>query len=256
MQAWLYTALHRGHPGDVDFYLDACEGACTVLELGVGYGRLAIPLAEAGHEVTGIDIDRELLAAARARRSEASPEVQRRLDLCEGDMTALDLGRCFDRVLIPYSGLHCLLDDEALRRCLSGVAKHLAPGGRLVLDTYLADDLHHDPEAVEGESEPELLVEIEVEGRGYVVEEQVRWAREAQRLDTTYRAIPDDGTALVDQRIPQRYLLLEQLEQALREAGMGCVAAYGDFTRSPLTATSDHRVVIAQPSMASSTSRS
>lgn len=256
MQAWLYTALHRGHPGDVDFYLDACAGAGTVLELGVGYGRLAIPLAAAGHEVTGIDIDPELLAEARVRRDETPPVVRRRLELREGDMTALDLGRRFDRVLIPYSGLHCLLDDEALRCCLKVVAKHLAPRGRLVLDTYLADDLHHDPEAVEGESEPEPIVEMESDGRGYVVEEQVQWQRGTQRLDTVYRAIPDDGAAPVEQRIPQRYLLIEQLDEALHEAGMTSIAAYGDFERGPLTPTSDHRVVVAQLSIESSTSRS
>lgn len=245
VQPWLYAALHRGHPGDLAFYLAACEGTQTVLELGVGYGRLALPLAEAGHEVTGIDIDPELLALAASRRDDAPPEVQRRLTLREGDMTALSLGRRFERVLIPYSGLHCLLDDEALMRCLHGVARHLEPGGRLILDTYLADELHHDPEASEGDVEPEPLVELELDTRRYTVDEQVHWERRAQRLDTTYRAIPDDGSAPVVQHIPQRYLLVAQLEHALAEAGMGVIAAYGGFDRRPLEMTSELRVVVA-----------
>jgi len=246
VQPWLYAALHRGHPGDLAFYLAECAGAATVLELGVGYGRLAVPLAAAGHVVTGVDIEPELLAAAAVRRDAASPEVRRRLSLLEGDMTALELGRRFDRVLIPYSGLHCLLDDVSLRRCLQRVVQHLRPDGRLIFDTYLADDLHHDPEAEEGETEPEAIVELELEGRRYVVEEQVRWQRRAQRLDTTYRAAADDGSEPIEQHIPQRYLLLDELERALAEAGMTVAEAYGDFDRRPLTPASELRVVVAE----------
>jgi len=252
VSAWFYAALHRGHPGDVAFYREACAGAGEVLELGVGYGRLAWPLAEAGLEVTGIDHDPGLLALARRRGASFPAEVRGRVTLLEGDMCALELDRTFDRIIIPYSGLHCLLDGTAVARCFRGVAEHLEPGGRLILDTYLADDLHGDPEAEEGEGEAEPLVTLEVEGRPFAVSEQVTWHRLAQRLDTTYHAVPDDGGPPLLQLIEQRYLLQPQLEAALEKAGLVLSARYGDFDGRPLTPSSDLRVVVAQKPMASS----
>ena len=71
--------LGAGGLGDVPFYLayarDACvAGVSPVLELGCGTGRVTIPLAEAGHEVIGIDLSEPMLARCRAKVSERGLE--------------------------------------------------------------------------------------------------------------------------------------------------------------------------------------
>ena len=63
--ARLFSLLHTGSPGDVDFYTAACRGAGSVLELGCGFGRLLAPLAQAGLQVTGVDSDPAMLQLAR-----------------------------------------------------------------------------------------------------------------------------------------------------------------------------------------------
>ncbi|MBC7172885.1 MAG: class I SAM-dependent methyltransferase, partial [Polyangiaceae bacterium] len=109
--AELYAALHRGTEGDVDFYLRACSGQERVLELGCGYGRVLEPLAAMGHRVVGIERDPELAAIAREAVAPYGGRV------IVGDMTSFELDELFDRVIVPFNGIYCLLDRDAVQRC-------------------------------------------------------------------------------------------------------------------------------------------
>jgi len=118
-----------------------------VLELGVGTGRLAIPLAEAGVEVIGVDTSDEMLAVFEQRRAAASPEAADRSQAQRGDM-AVDLPEGpFDVVLVAYNTLFNLLDADVQRACFAAVAERLAPAGRFVVEAIVPD-----PEAPSGTS--------------------------------------------------------------------------------------------------------
>jgi SAM-dependent methyltransferase len=127
-------------PGDVDLYLalaDRAEG--PVLELAVGTGRLAIPLAEAGHHVTGVDLDPAMLDRARHRTRGTAGED--RLTLIEADIVGLrlpDAGR-FGLAFIALNSLLVLPTRAAQRAALRALADHLAPGGLAVVDVWLPD---------------------------------------------------------------------------------------------------------------------
>lgn len=138
LEAQLYTAIHRGVPGDVDRYRAACRGTRRVLELGCGDGRILGALAPALDtsrglpRLMGIDCHAGMLKLA-AERHPMAVWVQ-------GDMTDLELGERFERVLIPFSGFWCLPDAGKLE-CLRRIASHLEPGGLLCFDVYGAEDL-------------------------------------------------------------------------------------------------------------------
>src|SRR5262245_5199229 len=93
--ARLYDVDLLDDPGDADLYLAiAARTGGPVLELGVGTGRLAGPLARAGHDVTGVDLDPAMLE--RARRRLGGPEglggrSAGRIELVEADLLTLDL---------------------------------------------------------------------------------------------------------------------------------------------------------------------
>ncbi len=142
--ARLYDLDLADDPGDLDLYLalaDRAEG--PILELAVGTGRLAIPMAEAGHLVTGVDLDPAMLDRARARaRGNAGED---RLTLIEADIIGLrlpDAGR-FGLAFIALNSLLVLPTRAAQRAALRALADHLAPGGLAVVDVWLpdADDL-------------------------------------------------------------------------------------------------------------------
>src|SRR6476646_11262799 len=102
----VYDVLHDGGiPGgdDVPFFRRlAIETGGPVLELGAGTGRVAIPIAEAGIEVVGLDRSRAMLALAERKRRALPAEVRRRLRFVEGDMTDLRLGRRFGLVFAAF----------------------------------------------------------------------------------------------------------------------------------------------------------
>lgn len=257
IRAALYAAVHRGTPGDVELYLAACAGVTRVLELGCGAGRIAIPLARAGHEVVGIDVDPALLAIARRRARRLPAEIRARLALREGDMRVLSpevlggggdgrgaRGPRFERVVIAHSTLYCLESDDDVRAVLRGVRACLAPGGRLVIDAYAADALHasFDPAYVDPLEE---IVRVRAAGRRWRVLERAQWDRDAQRLEVLYRHVPIGGGRAIDTTIVHRYLRAAQLEALLRAEGFAEIRLARDFDGAPYGAYAAHMVVTA-----------
>ncbi|MGR8920004.1 MAG: methyltransferase domain-containing protein [Gammaproteobacteria bacterium] len=214
----LYAAVHGGNPGDLDWYRAACAGAASVLELGCGSGRVGGALAAGGHAVTGIDLNRGALALAAAAGVEA----------VFADMQSFELGRQFERILIPYNGLYCLLDDAAVLACLRAVARHLAPGGRLLLDVWAADAI--DFAAAAAADGPACHVAaVDVSGRTWDVWETTATDAAARRLDVTYEHVPRGGGTAVTATISQRALTSEEIVVLLDRAGLELAELRGGF---------------------------
>ena len=144
--ARLYDLDLVDDPGDLDLYLAlAGRTGGSILELGAGTGRLAVPLAAAGHEVTAVDIEPAMFDRARRRAWEDGPAVVARLKLVEADMLDLEpIGEPVHRLaFIGLNTLFLLADRDAQQRAFRTMARHLAPGGLAVVDVWLpdADDL-------------------------------------------------------------------------------------------------------------------
>ncbi len=143
--ARLYDLDLVDDPGDIDLYralADRVRG--RVLELAVGTGRVAIPLAAAGHRVTGVDNDRHMLDRARAR---AAAEIAGggSLELLEADLVGLALpdGAAFDFGFLALNSLMALGTRTAQQAAIHALADHLVSTGIAAVDVWLpdADDL-------------------------------------------------------------------------------------------------------------------
>jgi SAM-dependent methyltransferase len=108
-----------------------------VLELGVGTGRLAVPLAQAGLHVTGVDSSDAMLARLRERDPAGAFEVR-----C-GDMVDDLPDGPFDAVLVAYNTIFNLLDEETQQRCFSAVAARLVHHGVFVVEAFVPDVAAH-----------------------------------------------------------------------------------------------------------------
>lgn len=139
--ARLYDVDLLDDPGDVELYLAlARRSGGPVLELAVGSGRIAVPLAREGYRVTGVDIDPAMLARARKRAEGEVRETADRLELLETDLLELELpGRRYRLAILALNSLLLLASREAQRRALARMARHLAPGGLAVVDVWLPD---------------------------------------------------------------------------------------------------------------------
>ena len=120
-----YDAIARHDPSEIRDVLRLARG--PVLELACGSGRLTLPLAARGHDVVALDNSPALLELL-ADRLPADHAVT----LVEGDMTAFDLGRTFEIVLLGTSSV-CLLDEDQRTALFACVRRHLAPGGHFYL---------------------------------------------------------------------------------------------------------------------------
>ena len=120
----------------VDRILDLAGPSGRVLELGVGTGRLAIPMAAAGLQVIGIDSSPAMLTKLDERRGTHGPVVT---TVC-GDMVDQLPDGPFDTCLVAYNTIFNLLDVDTQRRCFSEVASRLRPGGCFVVEAIVPDD--------------------------------------------------------------------------------------------------------------------
>lgn len=140
--ARLYDLDLVDDPGDLDLYLALADRAGgPVLELAVGSGRLAVPLAEAGYAVTGVDLDPAMLERARWRARSAEPGGADRLTLVEADLVGLHLATAgtFGLAFIALNSLLVLPTRAAQQAAVRALAEHLAPGGLAVIDIWIPD---------------------------------------------------------------------------------------------------------------------
>jgi SAM-dependent methyltransferase len=113
----------------------------SVLELGVGTGRLAIPLARRGHPVTGVDSSTDMLDRLAANAASLAPES---LTACRGDVADPDgwpVGP-FQVVVAAFNLVCNLVEPSQQARMFDGAADALAPGGHLVVETFLPAPVH------------------------------------------------------------------------------------------------------------------
>ena len=225
---------------DLALYLDlaAPPGArdhdADVLELGCGTGRLCAALADAGLSVVGVDLSPAMLELARARVDD--PPVR----LIEGDMRELALGERFGSVLIPFGGLQHLETVAEIVAALATVARHLAPGGRAVVDIeaphpddWLAGPrplLEHWtrplPDGAGGLAGALVTKLVAIDGR----------PAESLRLVTYHFDVqpPEGPLQRVTQQFPLRVITAGELELAARLAGLDVAEWYGDYDGAPV----------------------
>lgn len=119
--------------GDKQFYLTrARQAAGPVLEVACGSGRVLIPIAQAGVDITGLDASPAMLNICRTQLQKAGLTTQ----VTQGDMRNFDLGRQFSLITLPFRPFQHLLDPADQMACLQCVKRHLAPGGQMILDLY------------------------------------------------------------------------------------------------------------------------
>jgi len=140
--ARLYDVDLVDDPGDLDLYL-ALAGRVggPILELAAGTGRLAVPLASAGHDIVAVDLDPAMLERAMARTGRTAAAARRRVELVEADLLELDHPGAggFRLAFIALNSFFLLATRNAQRRALDVLAAHVAPGGLIAIDVWLPD---------------------------------------------------------------------------------------------------------------------
>jgi SAM-dependent methyltransferase len=248
----LYDAVPAyGTRADVAFYLEEAERAGSssrVLELGCGTGRLTLPLAQAGHEVTGIDLSPAMLARAREKLGVQPRESRDRVTLLESDVRRIELADApaFDLVVAPFRVLQHFAAIGDQLEVLAGARRRLRPGGRLVLDVFNPSyaSMTRDRSA-EVEDTPEQPLPDGHTVRRTVRVTAVHWVEQVSDVELIYHVRRGERTERVVQRFGMRWFTPAELTHLVARAGFRVDAIYGGFDRRPLDDESPEIVVVA-----------
>jgi SAM-dependent methyltransferase len=230
---------------DVDFYVsEAKRTRGAVLEIGCGTGRILLPIARAGAAITGIDGSRAMLERCRGKVAGESAAVQGRVRLAQGDMRDFNLGggAVFPLIIAPFRVVQHLITVDDQLKFLTQVARHLAPGGRLVFDVFNPRfDMLVGADGVEREDTPEQrLADGRTLRRSYRIA-RVRWLDQVSESELIYYV--NDKRYV--QAFEMRWYLAAELRHLLARAGFRVREMYGDFVRGPVRDGCPELVVVA-----------
>jgi SAM-dependent methyltransferase len=218
--AELYDPWSRTVTEDVDFYVaEARKGRSTVVELGIGTGRIAIPVALAGVPVIGVDSSAGMLDVCRRRAQAAG--VEHLLDLRLGDLRDPPVSERVRLVISPFRALLHLETDAERRQALAAVLGLLEPGGRFVFDVFA-------PSAEDVEETHDRWLEREPG-----IWERARWDLENRVLTLDVRSRESKASMRL------AWLPADGWRALLEEAGFAIVACYGWFDLRPYAGGED-----------------
>jgi SAM-dependent methyltransferase len=233
-----YDVDNDKHPGDLPFYLAAAKKAKgPVLELACGTGRLTLPLAKAGIDITGLDVAAPMLAQARLKAARGGL----RIGFVCSDARKIRLKRKFKLIFIAFNSMQHLHDRVSLENFFSGVKKHLSPGGRFIFDVF-----NPDPRYLVRDTQELLPIGCYRDPRtgGHIlVNERYSYDRASQTSRITWHYTAGRRPA-GSRKLNMRCFFPAELDALLYYNGLEILAKYGDFNRVPFTGASQKQIVI------------
>lgn len=226
---WAATYDGPGNPDPipaVDFLAPLADGG-PVLELAVGTGRVALPLAARGIAVEGVEASPEMVAHLRAKPGGADMPVT------IGDMADVPVAGPYRLVFLVFNTLFNLVSEERQAACFRNVARVLAPGGAFVIETFVPDPADFDrDEQVQVREVTEDSATIRVH----------RYDRAAQTF--VRQTVTFDASGVHLKPFAMRYAWPEQIDELAERAGLRLTERYADWDRSPFDADSRSHISV------------
>jgi SAM-dependent methyltransferase len=226
-----YDAEPRGDEDETVDLLERLAGGGCVLELAIGTGRIALPLAARGVEVDGIEISPSMVAILRSKPCGDT------LRVTIGDFADAGIDGSYRLVYVVFNTFFNLLSQDDQVRCFENVAAHLGDDGVFLIEAFVPAYLHRlrndqyvDAEAIEVDN-----VRLDV-GRHDPV---------TQTLDESHVSLSRSGVKVFP--IVCRYAWPSELDLMARIAGLRLVDRWGGWKSEPFTSTSQRHVSVYGP---------
>jgi len=226
--AGMYRDVLRGDEEAAVAFLAELAGAGPALELAVGAGRIALPLAARGVRVDGVDLSPAMVAQLRAKPGGD------RIAVTIGDFADVPVPGAYRLIYVVWNTLFNLLTQEDQVRCFENVAAHLTEGGAFVVEAFRPDYLYRlrDHQYVDAEAVEVAEVRLDV-GRHDPV---------TQLLDESHVFLTREGVRL--NPIVTRYAWPSELDLMARIAGLRLKERWAGWDRTPVTPASDRHVSV------------
>ncbi|MBI4219955.1 MAG: class I SAM-dependent methyltransferase [Chloroflexi bacterium] len=226
----VYDDLHSGPAFDpaaeVAVLAELAHGG-KVLELGIGTGRVALPLSKAGVEVHGIDASVAMVAKLRTKRG------GRRIPVTIGDFADVPVTGKFDLVFVAFNTFYGLTTQEQQIRCFQNVARRLKRGGLFLVRGFVPDLTRFQ----RGQSMTATRVEL-----NRVTIDVSKHDPVTQTVDAQQIWITESGNRMFPVRL--RYVWPSELDLMAQLAGMRLRDRWGNWDKSPYTAASQNHISV------------
>src|SRR5215212_7720142 len=223
--AEIYDDDVRGDEAETAAFLASLAGRGPALELAIGTGRIALPLAARGIRVDGIDLSPAMVARLRAKPG------GEQISVTIGDIADVPVPGKYRLIYVVFNTMFNLLTQEEQVRCFENVAAHLTDDGSFVIEAgspaflyRLRNDQHVDAESIEVDT-----VRLDV----------LRHDPAKQMLDESHVSISSTGVRL--NPVVQRYAWPAELDLMGRFAGLRLKERWGGWEGEPFTGK--HNVV-------------
>lgn len=226
---WYASRAFGGDVATTVAFLRELAGDDAALELGIGTGRLALPLRAAGVEIHGIDASSSMIA--RLRDKPGGDEIP----VTTADFRSFDLGRRFGLVYVVFNTFFVLLTQDDQVECFAAIARHLDEGGAFAMEAFVPDLARFDRgQRVSAVDVGMDEVRLEVSHHDVV----------AQRTDSQHVVFGAGGVRLFPVRV--RYAYPSELDLMARLAGLRLRERWADWDRSAFTAEAQKHVSVGE----------
>ena len=225
-----YDALHD--PGTTDAAVEVIAeiaGQGSILELAIGTGRIALPLARKGLDIAGIDASPDMVAKLRHKPGGGN------IPVTIGDFADVAVEDQFDHVFLVFNTLFNLKSQDDQVRCFKNVADRLNDNGTFLIEAFVPDFSDYK----KGQNVRTMRLDMESVWLEAAVHDPARQLLEFQRIRIT-----DDGMRLVP--LPLRYAWPAEIDLMAKLAGLEPKQRWGGWDRSPFTANSKMHVSVYQ----------
>ena len=220
------SAAHEDQ-SELGFYLALSSPPARVLELGAGTGRVAVPLANAGHDVTAVDVSDRMLAGLSQKRP---------MRTVRADMTRLDLdGEQFDLVLCVCTSLSYLTSADLQRAALGAMRRHLAADGVAVIHTTSPSALVR-----QWGSGPSVVPSLVTDETTILMAAKVRTDLQELRISHMRQR----GGVWSTHTLHERYVWPSELALMAELEGLRIRNLWGGWVRQPFDLRSDHLIAV------------
>jgi ubiquinone/menaquinone biosynthesis C-methylase UbiE len=231
---------------DIPLYMEYAKSAGgLVLECGVGTGRVAIPLAKAGINIVGIDLNQKMLAIACEKLAKEHAEVRKRVKLVEADMRNFRLKERFSLATIPFNAFLHMLTVEDQEATLKSIHKHLKPNGRLIIYVF-----NPDLTRIQNVVRLEKVKQVKDQVIMRFATQSFDFPNQTTTVQWIYDFVKSDGSVKrhVLSPLKLRYLFYDEMRQLLARTGYETETVYGDEKKAPFQSNSRLMIFVARKS--------
>jgi 2-polyprenyl-3-methyl-5-hydroxy-6-metoxy-1,4-benzoquinol methylase len=209
-----------------------------ILELCCGTGRLTIPIAKDGYNITGVDNSSSMLQHAKAKTNESELEIE----FIEADVRTLNLTEEYDLIFIPFNSIHHLYQNKDLFDTFDVVKKHLKKNGMFLFDCY-NPSIHYIVEAEKAVNE--IAKYTTKDGRKIVIKQTIRYENKTQisRIEWHY-FINDQFDSI--QNLDMRMYFPQELDSYLKWKGYTILEKFGNFNEEKFSDNSEKQIFVCQ----------